>query len=349
MRKLTRLVLVLGLVGFISGGALGAFYSYASPIIMARQLQEVIAGLKSIFPEAESFGKMDAVPADFPGALYEAFGSARKRMGIVIETASKGYVADINLLIGIDPDNQKVTTVKIMRHQETPGLGSKIEEPAFLDQFKGKSILDYFRIGQDIDGITAATVSANAVASAVGQQSRAVLKLLGQDVAELPPAPVEEPPPAEEPPVAVDLAVMAGELWTKMGAIQLAAIEAPAAFTVQEKVYQVKSEKGESLGLLLVVEGTGYVGPMQVAVGINKDLTNLTGVRLLENMETPGLGTKVGEEPFIGQFVGKSIRDAFILGQDVDGITMATGSAKGFVEAVREKARIAAEYYRGRL
>ncbi|MFZ5688110.1 MAG: RnfABCDGE type electron transport complex subunit G [Bacillota bacterium] len=345
MRDIIRLVLVLGLVGFISGGALGAFYEYTAPIVKARQMQEIMEkGLKGVFPDAESFQEMDSAPAEVSGTLYKAFGSGGKLLGIVFETVAKeGFAGNIGLVIGIDPESQKVIAVKVMGHQETPGLGSKIEEPSFIDQFKGKSILDNFQVGQDIDGITGATVSVKAVAKAVGLQSRAVLKHLGQDVGELPP-PVEEPP-ADEP-AEIDLTVLAGELWPGMGSLQLTAVEAPAAFSAEEEVYQVKTEKGENLGLLLVVEGKGYGGPMKVAVGIDKDLTKVTGVRLLENKETPGLGTKVGEEPFVGQFTGKSLKDTFALGQDIDAVTMATVSSQGVVDVVREKARAAAEHYK---
>ncbi|MBS3977023.1 MAG: RnfABCDGE type electron transport complex subunit G [Syntrophomonadaceae bacterium] len=345
MREIIRLVLVLGLVGFISGGALGAFYKYTAPIVEARQMQEVAEGLKAVVPDAKRFEKMDTAPPEVQGTLFKAFDDAGKTLGIVFETIAKGFVGDIKLLIGIEPENKKVISIKILGHQETPGVGTRIEEPGFLGQFKGKSILDNFQIGQDIDALSGATVSAKAVAKAVGLQTRAVLKHLGQDVGELPPPVPVEQPPLEEP-VKIDLPVLAGELWTGMGSLQLVAVEVPAAFSAEEKVYLVKSEKGENLGLLLVVIGNGYGGPMQLAVGMDKDLAKVTGIRLLENKETPGLGTKVGEEPFVGQFVGKPLKDTFILGQDVDGITMATVSAQGVVDAVREKTRVAAEHFK---
>jgi electron transport complex protein RnfG len=350
MREFFRLVLVLGFVGFISGGALGAFYDYTAPIVEERRLQEVMVTMKGIFPDAERIKEMPETPAEVPGKMYKAFGSDGKQLGIALVTVAKGgYVGDIGLIFGIEPESRKIIAVDVTEHQETPGLGSKIEEPGFLDQFRGKSILDKFQIGQDLDGITMATISARAVASAVGLQSRAVLRHLGQDIDEpAPPPQVAEPPPVEEP-VVIDLAVVASELWPGKGVVQLNTIAAPAAFTVTEKVYLAKSEQEELLGLLLVVEGIGYGGPMRLAVGVDKDLAKLTGIRLLENNETPNLGTKIGEEPFISQFVGKGIKDPFVLGQDVDGITMATISAQGVVDVVREKARIAADHFRNRL
>ena len=39
-------------------------------------------------------------------------------------------------------------------------------------------------------------------------------------------------------------------------------------------------------------------------VGVNVDLQQLVGLEVLEQVETPGLGTKVTEKPFTNQFIG---------------------------------------------
>jgi len=70
----------------------------------------------------------------------------------------------ITIAGGIDTE-YKVTGVKIMSHAETPGLGAKITESAFTDQFIGvaQSDLMLSKDGGAIDSITGATVSSVAI------------------------------------------------------------------------------------------------------------------------------------------------------------------------------------------
>ena len=55
------------------------------------------------------------------------------------------------------PENGFITDTKVMSHSETPGLGSKVTEPDFKDQFNGldESGLD------GIVTISGATISSN--------------------------------------------------------------------------------------------------------------------------------------------------------------------------------------------
>ena len=41
-------------------------------------------------------------------------------------------------------------------------------------------------------------------------------------------------------------------------------------------------------------------------VGLNNELNEISGLQILEQVETPGLGTKVTEEPYLKQFVNLS-------------------------------------------
>ncbi len=65
---------------------------------------------------------------------------------------------------GVDTE-YTVTGVKIMTHAETPGLGAKITESFFTDQFNGVAVSDLMlsKDGGAIDTITGATVSSQAV------------------------------------------------------------------------------------------------------------------------------------------------------------------------------------------
>ena len=78
----------------------------------------------------------------------------------------KGYAGPICLLVGIETEG-KVTGVKIISHNETPTFVRGMDSQWFLDQFKGKSINDPIKPFLDLDGITHATVSIDAICEGV--------------------------------------------------------------------------------------------------------------------------------------------------------------------------------------
>jgi RnfABCDGE-type electron transport complex G subunit len=113
---------------------------------------------------------MDKKLAFFPG-----FDENGNLVGMTIKAISKiGYGGDINFMIGVDPDG-KILEISILSMQETPGLGTKIKEKSFQDQFVGKSLStgatltlkkDDSKIG-DIDAVSGATISSRAMTNTV--------------------------------------------------------------------------------------------------------------------------------------------------------------------------------------
>jgi electron transport complex protein RnfG len=84
--------------------------------------------------------------------------------------APDGYSGNISIMVGIDPAG-KVSGIEILQHAETPGLGAKVEEAWWKDQFKGKGLDNAdWRVkkdGGDFDQITAATITPRAIVGAV--------------------------------------------------------------------------------------------------------------------------------------------------------------------------------------
>lgn len=82
----------------------------------------------------------------------------------------------------------------------------------------------------------------------------------------------------------------------------------------------------------------GYNGLVKLMIGFESDGT-LKNIVVLEQKETPGLGTKMKEEKFLKQFRGKN-PSSFKLkpkkdGGDVDALTGATISTRAFSEATQ--------------
>lgn len=104
---------------------------------------------------------------------------------------------------------------------------------------------------------------------------------------------------------------------------------------------------GKTEGFVFNVSPKGYGGSIDVTVGISID-GSVTGVKIGENKETPGLGTKVAEVPFINQYNAKNIKESFELVkkppagnqiQAISGATISSRAINGAVQAAAECAR----------
>lgn len=76
--------------------------------------------------------------------------------------------------------------------------------------------------------------------------------------------------------------------------------------TVDFELYRVFDESRNNIGYALPYEGNGFQGKIRLMVGVKDDLNQLVGMEVLEQVETPGLGTKITEEDFTSKFEGLS-------------------------------------------
>lgn len=99
-------------------------------------------------------------------------------VGYCVELTTKGYGGDITMMVGFDAE-LKVLGVRIISHSETPGLGAKIENADFTDQFVGKlgASAEKLEVGKDIDAIGGATYSSRYVTDGVNTAREKILNL----------------------------------------------------------------------------------------------------------------------------------------------------------------------------
>ena len=84
----------------------------------------------------------------------------------------------------------------------------------------------------------------------------------------------------------------------------------------------------------------GYHGPIRILVGMTVAGT-LTGVVVDSDTEPYGYFS-VETPEFAAQFVGKSVRDAFRVGSDVDAVSRASLSIGSAARAIRDSSRLVA-------
>lgn len=91
-----------------------------------------------------------------------------KTFAVAYGAAAKGYHEIIEVMVGFGADGE-VIGISIMTHTETPGLGARIVEPEFTDQFKGIDLATnkLSAEGGKIDTVSGATTSTLGVITAV--------------------------------------------------------------------------------------------------------------------------------------------------------------------------------------
>ena len=127
----------------------------------------------------------------------------------------------------------------------------------------------------------------------------------------------------------------------------LKAADASAGATLQN-VYEAK-DGGETIGHALKIVASGSQGNIEMIVGVDGEGA-VTGVSIVKNSETAGIGSKVmANEPtaagvgVLSQFVGKSAADGTLaVGTNVDAISGATVSSKGVTTGVNAALAVAA-------
>jgi electron transport complex protein RnfG len=58
-----------------------------------------------------------------------------------------------------------------------------------------------------------------------------------------------------------------------------------------------KDDSVDPVGVALEAVGSGFQGKISIMLGVTTDFTEITGIKILEQIETPGLGTKIVEDP----------------------------------------------------
>jgi len=101
-------------------------------------------------------------------------------IGYAVNTYSvMGFSGNIRLVAGFKPDGT-IINISILEQKETPGLGTKMTEPGFKNQFNNKNPSE-FRLkvkkdGGSVDAITSATISSRAFCDAIQRAYNTIQK-----------------------------------------------------------------------------------------------------------------------------------------------------------------------------
>lgn len=167
--KIGKLVLTLTVIGIISAIALSFVYQWTTPYIEKHQLDARKEALKAVLPQAQEFEEVEKGDQ----AFFEGYDSGGNRIGVAMIASGPGYQNVIELMIGVNMNTENIYGIKILTHEETPGLGARITSNEYKENYNDKPFGEYNVVKSDpqseleVEAIAGATISSKSVAKIV--------------------------------------------------------------------------------------------------------------------------------------------------------------------------------------
>jgi len=110
----------------------------------------------------------------------------------------------------------------------------------------------------------------------------------------------------------------------------------------EHRVYQAIAADGAHKGWVLPAGGQGFADRIDLLIGLDAPVTTITGLYVLDQKETPGLGNLITGESFCDQFAGKSTvepidvvkSDSVTVGNEICALSGATISSDSVAHIV---------------
>ena len=174
-KTIFRPVIALTIIALIAGLALSSVYSVTKEPIEKQELAKKTAAFETVCPGEGEFEEFPAAAEQLAAQsetatprvadFYVKKAADGTVAGYAMSITTKGFGGDLVMAVGLTPDG-KIQKIDFTTIQETAGLGMRAkEDPAFTEQFVGKS--GQLVLNQDVDALTGATVTSTAVVNGV--------------------------------------------------------------------------------------------------------------------------------------------------------------------------------------
>lgn len=177
--------MILGVLAAACTALVATIHQYTAPLIRANEQAFLEASLKPVLGGIEYKNEISksililplphGLPGNQPATIYRIYADGTPAAALFIVSARGGFTGPIELLIGVKIDGT-LTSVRILRHRETPGLGDMIESSKsdWLLQFDAASLVAPLReawlIKRDggvFDQLTGASITPRAIVKAI--------------------------------------------------------------------------------------------------------------------------------------------------------------------------------------
>ena len=163
MNKIFRLVITLFLITAAVAAALAGVNAITKDAIAANQEKKTQDALAVVLPAAGALQKLEL--SGDTGIVSEVYSDGES---YAVKVLPGGFDGEITMMVGISQG--KVTGISVISHTETPGLGAvaaaqNAKGEAFRGQFVGQE--GALAVGDQIDAMSGATITSNAVVTGV--------------------------------------------------------------------------------------------------------------------------------------------------------------------------------------
>ncbi len=170
------LIIPVILITMCAGVALAFVNAVTAGPIEASKKAEKANALSEVMPKFDNDPTTDIHTKEAGGqplVFYVGRDATEGVTGWGIESGTEtGYSGLLSLVFGIDDDG-KVQGIRMLEMRETPGLGTKVGDADYIEQYLGKGLDDFdFRVQKDggqVEAISGATITSRAVSLCVTQ------------------------------------------------------------------------------------------------------------------------------------------------------------------------------------
>ena len=171
---LFNMVSSLVVVTLVASTALGYVYELTKGPIAAAKLAKKIKAIDEVVVEYDNNPVDEMYMIAMEGSQDSLEVYPAKKAGKLVASAirsysPKGYGGNVWLMVGLLPDGN-IQNISVLEHKETPGLGTKMNDAEFKNQFLGKNPstfnLKVQKDGGDVDALSGATITSRAFGQA---------------------------------------------------------------------------------------------------------------------------------------------------------------------------------------
>ncbi len=165
--NLVNMILSLLLISVFMSAALGYIYSITKgPIENSKKNAESNA-IKMVVPTFNNTPEAKEIE----GLTYYLVKKDDKVVGCAVKTfTDKAFSGRFDLMVGFLPDGT-INKISVLSQKETPGLGTKMMDAKFYNQFENQNPSKWKMLvkkdGGQVDAISAATITSRAYSDAV--------------------------------------------------------------------------------------------------------------------------------------------------------------------------------------
>ena len=134
MQKKVQYMIILTIVSLLASIGVSSTFMLTKDTIKKKELATRTEALYAVLPGLED-QPVEITPPNVldHDRIYKGTTKAGKLIGYATSGEAQGYSSKIKVMVGIDPNLEKILGINILAQRETPGLGTKMAEVESTD------------------------------------------------------------------------------------------------------------------------------------------------------------------------------------------------------------------------